>query len=168
MMKSVDVAIIGAGTAGLNARRSALDGGASVAIFDPGPLGTTCARVGCMPSKLLIAAADAAHAAARGRELGVHAEVRVDPVAVMERVRRLRDGFVSKTRQGIEHLGTPIAARARFVGPNTLEADGERYEAGAIVLATGSRPSIPRAWRAAAEALITNEQVLQLRTGRAA
>ena len=47
-------------------RRSAL-------MIDPGPLGTTCARVGCMPSKLLIAAADAAHEARHGGVFGVHA-----------------------------------------------------------------------------------------------
>ena len=161
-MKHVDVAIIGAGTAGLNARRAALAAGATVAIFDPGPLGTTCARVGCMPSKLLIAAAETAHAAERGAEFGVHADVRVDPAAVMERVRRLRDMFVSKTRGGIDRLGTPLAARARFVGPRTLEADGEFYEAGAIVLAVGSRPTIPGPWKAAGEALITNEQIFEL------
>ena len=161
-MKSVGVAIIGAGTAGLNARRAALEAGASVALFDPGPLGTTCARVGCMPSKLLIAAADVAHTAERGGEFGVNTEVHVDPKAVMERVRRLRDLFVSKTIQGIDHLGAPIAEGARFVGPRTLAAGDERYEAGAVVIATGSRPSIPQPWRAAGDALITNERVFEL------
>ena len=161
-MKTVDVAIIGAGTAGLNARRAALAAGASVAIFDPGPLGTTCARIGCMPSKVLIAAAEGAHHAARASEFGVHTDVTVDPVAVMDRVQRMRDMFVSKTRGGIDRLGTPTAARARFVGPRTLEADGELYQAGAIVLATGSRPRVPEAWKAAGDALLTNEQIFEL------
>ncbi len=161
-MKIVDVAIIGAGTAGLNARREALDAGASVAIFDPGPLGTTCARVGCMPSKLLIAAAERAHSAEGAHELGVHAEVRVDPVGVMERVRRMRDMFVSKTVQGIERGGTPIRAHARFVGPTALEADGERYEARAVVLATGSRPVVPGPWKAVGDALLTTDQIFEL------
>lgn len=161
-MKIVDVAIIGAGTAGLNARRAALDAGASVAIFDPGPLGTTCARVGCMPSKLLIAAAERAHSAEGAHELGVHAEVRVDPVAVMERVRRMRDLFVSKTMQGIERAGAPIPAQVRFVGPTSLEADGERYDARAIVLATGSHPVIPGPWKSAGEALLTTDQIFEL------
>lgn len=161
-MKSVDVAIVGAGSAGLNARRAALGAGAEVAIFDPGPLGTTCARVGCMPSKLLIAAAERAHSAEGAGPFGVHADVRVDPVAVMDRVRTMRDLFVSKTVQGIERGGAPISARARFVGPTTLEADGERYEARAIVLATGSRPVIPAPWRVAAEAVLTTDQIFEL------
>ncbi len=86
--RKVDVAIIGAGTAGLSARREAKNGGANVLMIDPGPLGTTCARVGCMPSKLLIAAAELAHDASRGAAFGVHAEsVRIDGKAVMARVR---------------------------------------------------------------------------------
>ncbi len=59
----VDIAILGAGTAGLGARRAALAQNKTLLMIDPGPLGTTCARVGCMPSKLLIAAADVAHQA---------------------------------------------------------------------------------------------------------
>jgi dihydrolipoamide dehydrogenase len=57
----VDVAVIGAGSAGLPAYRAARAEGASVVLIEGGAYGTTCARVGCMPSKLLIAAAGAAH-----------------------------------------------------------------------------------------------------------
>jgi dihydrolipoamide dehydrogenase len=57
-----DVAVIGAGTAGMTAFRSALAHTDRALLIEGGPYGTTCARVGCMPSKLLIAAADAAHA----------------------------------------------------------------------------------------------------------
>ena len=61
---SVDVAVIGAGTAGLAAYRAAIAAGRRAVVIEGGAYGTTCARVGCMPSKLLIAAAEAAH----GRE----------------------------------------------------------------------------------------------------
>jgi dihydrolipoamide dehydrogenase len=66
----VDVVVIGAGTAGLNARRSAETAGATAVMVDPGPYGTTCARVGCMPSKLLIAPAGAVHKASMGGVFG--------------------------------------------------------------------------------------------------
>ena len=56
---TTDVAIIGAGSAGLNARREVVRTGKSWLLIEAGSYGTTCARVGCMPSKLLIAAADA-------------------------------------------------------------------------------------------------------------
>ena len=59
----VDVAIIGAGTAGMSAYRAARAHANSVLLIEGGIYGTTCARVGCMPSKLLIAAAEAAHQA---------------------------------------------------------------------------------------------------------
>ena len=50
----VDVAVIGGGTAGLGAYRAAKAHTPSVVLIEGGPYGTTCARVGCMPSKLLI------------------------------------------------------------------------------------------------------------------
>ena len=56
--RSVDVAVIGAGSAGLAAYRAARKWTSSVVLIEGGPYGTTCARVGCMPSKLLIAAAE--------------------------------------------------------------------------------------------------------------
>jgi dihydrolipoamide dehydrogenase len=65
-----------------------------VLLIEGGPHGTTCARVGCMPSKLLIAAADAAHGATHARQFGVRTSVEVDGQAVMGRVRRERDRFV--------------------------------------------------------------------------
>src|ERR1700690_687053 len=92
----VDVAVIGAGTAGLAARREAARLGAAGVLIEGGPYGTTCARVGCMPSKLLIAAAEASHQVAGAGRFGIRVPdgVRVDGRAVLERVRRERDRFV--------------------------------------------------------------------------
>ena len=59
-----DVAIIGAGTRGLSAYRAVMAQGKRALLIERGPYGTTCARVGCMPSKLLIAAG---RSRARGR-----------------------------------------------------------------------------------------------------
>ena len=50
---NVDVAVIGGGTAGLGSYRAAKAHTDSVVMIEGGPYGTTCARVGCMPSKLL-------------------------------------------------------------------------------------------------------------------
>ena len=60
LAQHVDVAVIGAGSAGLPAFRAAHQHSDRIALIERGPHGTTCARVGCMPSKLLIAAAEAA------------------------------------------------------------------------------------------------------------
>src|SRR5690349_10300720 len=104
MAMRVDVAIIGAGTAGLSAERAARAAGASTVLIDDSFKGTTCATVGCMPSKLLIAAAEAAHSVRRASTFGVFATHRIDGAAVMGRVRRERDAFAAATRQQIAKL----------------------------------------------------------------
>src|SRR5258705_12577804 len=133
--RKVDVAVIGAGTAGLAAYRAAKAAGATTLLIEGGPYGTTCARVGCMPSKLLIAAAEAAHAVERAAGFGVHAEARIDGREVMDRVRRERDRFVGFVIQGVE--GIPAADRlrgqAKFFSPNALDVGGVRVEARSVV-----------------------------------
>ena len=93
---NVDVAVIGGGTAGLGAYRAAKLSTPNVVMIEGGPYGTTCARVGCMPSKLLIAAAEAVHQIERAPGFGVHptGTTRIDGREVMARVKRERDRFV--------------------------------------------------------------------------
>ena len=163
---SVDVAVIGAGTAGLAAWRAASAAGKRALLIEQGPGGTTCARVGCMPSKLLIAAAEAAHGVERWHEFGLRLEgsLRVDGRAVMARVRRERDRFVGFVLESVERI--PDAARlrgkARFVGPQALEVEGGgRVEFGAAVIATGSSPSVPPVLRGAQERLVINDDIFE-------
>ena len=91
----IEIAIIGAGTAGMGAYRAAKNHTDSVVMIEAGEYGTTCARVGCMHSKLLIAAAEAAHNARHASLFGINVDkVAVDGKAVMQRVRRERDRCV--------------------------------------------------------------------------
>jgi dihydrolipoamide dehydrogenase len=159
-----DVAIIGAGTAGMTALRSALAHTDRVISIQHGPYGTTCARVGCMPSKLLIAAADAAHAIAHAPSFGVHAgPAQIDGRAVMQRVRSERDRFVGFVLEAVERWpdAQRVLGHARFVDEHTLQVDEHtRVEAGRIVIATGSRPKLPRGWREAlGDRLVVNDDV---------
>ena len=163
---SVDVAVIGAGTAGLAAWRAAHAAGKRALLIEQGPGGTTCARVGCMPSKLLISAAEAAHGVARWNEFGLRLEgsLRVDARAVMARVRRERDRFVGFVLEGVERI--PAAARlqgrASFTGPRALEVEGHGgIEFRAAVIATGSSPSVPPILRGAADRLIVNDDLFE-------
>ncbi len=159
----VDVAIIGAGTAGMTAWRSAVKEGARAVLIEDGPYGTTCARVGCMPSKLLIAAAEAAHAAEHASAFGVNVEgVRIDGRAVMQRVRSERDRFVGYTLRGIESMpeADKLRGRARFLSENVLDVGGHtQVEARAIVIATGTRPNIPEAYQPLGDRAIVNDDV---------
>jgi len=141
----VDVAVMGAGTAGLVAYRAAKSQGARTVMIEGGQYGTTCARVGCMPSKLLIAAAEAAHMLDAAPGFGVHpGEKRIDGVAVMERVRRERDRFVGFVLEGVDNIPDEdkLRGHARFTGPHTLMIDDHtELEAGRVVIATGSTPT---------------------------
>lgn len=166
-VRNVDVAVLGAGSAGLSAWRAARKDGASVTLIDPGPFGTTCARVGCMPSKLLIAAAEAAHHARQVAEFGVHSEgVRVDGREVMERVRSERDRFVGFVLEVIDEAkaaGELIVGKAKITAPGVLHVDDGtevRYER--LVIATGTAPFVPPPFRGIEHALLTNETVFDL------
>jgi dihydrolipoamide dehydrogenase len=161
-----DVAVIGAGTAGLSAERSARRAGASTLLIDEHFAGTTCATVGCMPSKLLIAAGEAAQAVRNAGVFGIETSPpRIDGRAVLERVRRERDAFAAATREQIATLPEKVrvAGRARFVGPGNLRLDdGRSIAARAVIVATGSRPGIPDAFSALGDRILTNETVFEL------
>lgn len=165
--RHVDVAVIGAGSAGLAAYRGALESTGSVVMIEGGAYGTTCARVGCMPSKLLIAAAEAAHASELAPEFGVNTgAVIVDGVAVMDRVRRERDRFVGFVVESVDNIPAEhkLVGNAVFVDDNTLDVGGHtRVIAGRIVIATGSSPSWPKHFEAAGDRLVVNDDVFDWR-----
>ena len=163
MRPEVDVAVIGAGTAGLAAYRAARATGARALIIEGGAHGTTCARVGCMPSKLLIAAAEAAHAIGRAPGFGVHLDgkVRIDGRRVMERVKRERDRFVAFVVDGVNAIpeADHVRGHARFIDRNTLEVGELRIHARSIVIATGSRPAIAPILKGLGDRLVVNDDV---------
>ncbi len=159
-----DVAIIGAGTAGIAAYRAARAAGANTVIIEGGDYGTTCARVGCMPSKLLIAAAGAAHAVGRAPDFGIHVDgpVRIDGREVMDRVKRERDRFVGFALREVQEIpeANRIRGAARFVDNHTLAvAEHTRVTAKSIVIATGSRADYPESFKELGDRLIISDNV---------
>ncbi|QPF72027.1 dihydrolipoyl dehydrogenase [Roseateles sp. DAIF2] len=159
-----DVAIIGAGTAGMSAYRAALQHTPSVLLIEGAHYGTTCARVGCMPSKLLIAAAEAAHAIGAADAFGVRAQLNgIDGRAVMRRVREERDRFVGFVTASVDDwpAAHKLWGMARFIAPGRLQVgDHTQVAAKRIVIATGSHPVVPTGWREAlGERLIVNDDV---------
>lgn len=160
----VDVAIIGGGTAGLVAYGRAIEHTQSVVIIEGGQYGTTCARVGCMPSKLLISAAEAAHSIKEAPGFGIYpnGEPTVDGVKVMERVRSERDRFVGFVLDSIESIPpqNKISGYARFLNNHTLQVDDHTIiEAKSVVIATGSSPAVLPMFEAAGERLIVSDDV---------
>ncbi len=161
-----DVAIIGAGTAGLAARRAAITAGARTVLIERGPGGTTCARVGCMPSKLLVAAAEAAQAVRAAAHFGLRCDgPAVDGRAVMARVQRRRDGFVAGMLDDLDRLGPDekVMGEARFIDRNTLIVGDEvKIAAAATVIATGSVPRLPEDLVALGDRVITSDAAFDL------
>jgi len=158
-----DVAVVGAGTAGLAAYRAAKAAGRAALLIEGGVHGTTCARVGCMPSKLLIAPAEAAHAVERFGAFGLRGDVSVDGEAVMARVRRERDRFVGFVTQGVEAIPASdrIEGYAHFVDDTTLAVGDVTIKTRATVIATGSTTAFPAVWTALGERLVTNETLFE-------
>jgi dihydrolipoamide dehydrogenase len=163
---NVDVAIIGSGTAGMGAYRAARAHTDSVLLIEGGVYGTTCARVGCMPSKLLIAAAEAAHQARHADPFGVHvSDVIVDGTAVMARVRRERDRFVGFVLESVNSFpqGDRLKSKVRFQDADTLLTEqGQSIRARRIVIATGSIPVLPALLKELKAHLLTNENIFDL------
>ncbi len=160
---NVDIAIIGTGTSGMAAYREATKFTDSIALIEGDQYGTTCARVGCMPSKLLIAPAEARHRAETFEEFGLKGSVPdVDGKAVMKRVRDERDRFVGFVNNAVESFDQKhlIKAYAEFADDHTLKlSSGDTLKAQRIIIATGSRPNIPPPFKAAEDRLITNDDV---------
>lgn len=159
----VDVAIIGAGTAGMRAYREASKVTDSIVVVEGGHYGITCARVGCMPSKLLIAAADAAHNGRRADLFGVHfGPPEINGREVMRRIRNERDRFVSFVIEAIESWPEEhrVKATARFKSDHELELDdGRTVVANRIVIATGSRTNILPIFEEFGDRMLTNDDV---------
>lgn len=155
----VDVAIIGAGTAGLNALREVRNAGKSFVLIDHGPLGTTCARVGCMPSKAVL------HAAALWTgQTSSGALQGATPTSLWLEARKTRnmlaEGAASRARTAAgERL---LMGTARFVAPNELDVDGQRVIANAIVIAAGSRPIVPEFLDGVRDRVLTTDTLFDL------
>lgn len=163
---NVDVAIIGTGTAGMGAYRAAKKHTDKVVLIEGGAYGTTCARVGCMPSKLLIAAADASYHASQTDLFGIQVDrISVNGKAVMKRIQTERDRFVGFVIESVESFDEQDKIRgfAKFIDEHTLQIDDHsQVIAKRIVIATGSRPNYPEFLAAAGSRLLTNDNLFEL------
>jgi dihydrolipoamide dehydrogenase len=165
--RRVDIAIIGAGTAGLNAMSQARRAGRSFVLINGGEPGTTCARVGCMPSKAMIQVAEDYHRRTHLGRYGIdgHQGLTLDLPEALEHVQEMRDTFVdrvlgSSTDDMPEDLF--IQDYAHFVEPDLLEVGAQRIRAAAVVIASGSRPLVPDAWRQFGDRLLTTDTLFEL------
>jgi len=157
---------IGGGTAGLVSAMGTAGLRGKAALIERHLLGGDCLNFGCVPSKALIAAAHAAHAARGGEPFGVRldGQVTLDFARAMERLRRLRadiaehDGAARLTQAGVDvFLGA-----ARFTGPDTVLVGGQTLRFARCVIATGARAVVPPIPGVERVTVHTNETIFTL------
>ena len=162
-----DIIIIGAGTAGIAAYKQAIRQTQNLLIINAGPWDTTCARVGCMPSKVLISTANRMHDIQHADDLGLQVTAEIDTAEVMPRVRRLRDRFTQATLDDVNTWPEQhkVSGSARFVNANTVEVNGQQYQSKSFILAVGSTPNYDQTWKdELGELLITSDEIFELKT----
>ena len=164
MAKTYDVVVLGTGNAGMAAAGVARKAGLTVAMVESRDVGGTCPIRGCVPKKVLVAAAQVLHqidtAAAHHIEVG---PPKLDWAKLIERERGFVDGVPEAFTRSLESRGIALyEGRARFVGPNQVRLGDTVLEGKKIVVATGSKPrplAIP-----GAEHLITSDDILEMTT----
>ena len=143
-MSHHDLLIIGAGSGNtlLGPEHDDWD----VGIVEPEEFGGTCMNRGCIPSKMLVHAADLAVSAKRAPQLGVHTSFeRADWAAIRDRIFGRIDPIADSGlayREELPHV-TVYRHYARFSGDRILDVDGQSVTADQLVLAAGARPVIP-------------------------
>lgn len=144
-MKKFDLIVIGAGS-GLDVASSAAGKGYNVAVVEKGPMGGTCLNRGCIPSKMLIHSADVANTIDTANKFGIIPNgYKVDWKAIIDRVSNAVDKDAADIFKGItsNHNITLYNLEAKFVGKKTLQVGSEKISADRILIAAGTRPTIP-------------------------
>lgn len=160
-----DFIVLGAGSAGYWAARTAGETGKRVALLDPGPLGGLCILRGCMPTKAMLRSTEVLHLAQTAHEVGVLVkEVGYDFPAIMARKAHWVQDFAGYRAEGIlkQQGFTFIQGAGRFRDAHTLDVNGERLTADKFLVCTGSTPYVPQVAGLAEVGYITSDEALEL------
>ena len=164
-MADFDLAVIGAGAAGLSVAAGAAQLGASVVLIERGRMGGDCLNTGCVPSKALLAASRAVRGVSDAARFGVIAD---PPVVDWDRLRAHLSGVIAglapiDSEARLRALGaTVIRGEARFLDPATISVDGRAITARRFVIAAGSRAAVPAIEGLDGVPYWTNETVFDL------
>src|SRR6516225_10971012 len=161
--RSVDVVILGGGNAGMAATVATREAGHQVVMLEPDLLGGTCPNRGCMPKKVLVAAAHALDEIERAQAHHITVgKPSLDWAALIDREKAMIASIPASLGELMNRRGVEVIRdRGRFTGPNAVAVGGETLEAKHIVIATGSKPR--RLPFTGAELMITSDDVLSER-----
>ena len=141
-----DLAIVGAGAAGLIAADFAVQLGAKIALLEKGLIGGDCTWTGCVPSKSLIHVATVAHHARVASRYGVQVN---PPVVDMKQVREylratIQQIYKPTMPEALQKKGMDVLLGAtRFLAPHALEVGTQQIIAKKVLICTGATPRIP-------------------------
>jgi len=170
-MEEVDFLVVGSGS-GLDVANAATNRGQSVAVVEKGPLGGTCLNRGCIPSKMLLYHADVLETVERAGEFRIDAEVRgVDFSGIVREVNEEVESDSESIRRGLRSSSQHdlYEGEGRFVDERTIEVvdgadEGARVRAETVLVAAGTRPSIPDIDGIDGVDYLTSTEALQLET----
>ncbi len=144
-MNAFDLMVIGTGS-GLDVASDAAEKGLSVAVVEEGPFSGTCHNRGCIPSKMLIHSADVMETIRTSDRFGINASVQsVDWPGIMRRVFTDIDEEAAEIEEANRSNPniTVFKGSGQFTGPKTLEVNGESIGAETVLIAAGTRPTVP-------------------------
>ena len=164
-MQTFDLIVIGAGS-GLNISSAAAEKGLKVAVVEKGPMGGTCLNRGCIPSKIIIHSADVAETIKKSHLFGIKSKLLgVDFAKITGRALNIVDKDAKDIEQGIKEdkNTTLFKVEARFVADRTLKVGKEIIKGNKIIIAAGTRPSVPNIEGLNEVNFITSDEALRLR-----
>ncbi len=160
-----DLCVIGGGSGGLSVAAGAAQMGVKVVLIEKNKMGGDCLNTGCVPSKALIAASEAADRVRHAGRFGVNGhEPDIDFLKVHDHVHGVIAAIAPHDSvERFEGLGVDvIQGAARFTGPREVEVGERRIRARRFVIATGSSPATPPIPGLDQVPYLTNETVFDL------
>lgn len=161
-----DMTIIGAGSGGISAATLARNLGKRVALIEKRTIGGDCTWYGCIPSKALIQAANAARGIQRLADYGLRSSCpdALSTGKVMEFVRSVRHEIYQGHKPEVfQKKGVTVYFGApHFTDQHTIRLNGEAFTSQSFIISTGSRPSIPPLEGLSEVPYLTNETLFEL------
>jgi mycothione reductase len=172
LQEKFDLIVIGSGSGLDVANAAATQHGLKVAIIEKDKMGGTCLNRGCIPSKLLIHSADVAEVIKNAGIFGIKVDgFSVDFEKIVERVNTITDSHSAAIRKSYENSDNPklFAKECRFVGKKMIALGGTNVNdeviitAENILIASGTRPKIPKIKGLQESGYITSDESLRLK-----
>jgi dihydrolipoamide dehydrogenase len=164
-MQEFDLIVIGSGS-GLDVANAVAQEGKRVAIIEKGRMGGTCLNRGCIPSKLLIHSADVMETIKTAGQFGINVTgFSVDFEKIVNRTNGIVDSDSDGIRQAFSQIENPklFPDECRFVDEKTISVGGQMIRADKILIASGTRPAIPKIEGLEGNGFITSDEALRLK-----